>query len=323
MANDGLSAGAVARRLGVAVTTLRTWHQRYGLGPSEHVFGHHRRYTAEDLARLEIMQRLTAEGVTPAEAARWARLAPDALLQDADKVPAPKVPKAGRRHTSRARAGGGFTIPLGRASPAARGLARAAVRLDSASMREILERAVEADGVVSTWDNVLRPVLVGIGTRHTVTRRLIDAEHLLSRTSSEVLGAVPRPASTIAGTRILLACADEEQHSLPLEALAAALAQAGVACRMLGARVPPAALVESVRRTGPAVVVLWSHAAETADVNQLRGLVTARGRPLLVLAGGPGWDPESLPSEVVTPASLGDAMSLAMAAADVSDQPNI
>jgi MerR family transcriptional regulator, light-induced transcriptional regulator len=323
VADDGLSAGAVARRLGVAVTTLRTWHQRYGLGPSQHVSGRHRRYTAEDVARLEIMQRLAAEGVAPAEAARWARLAPPgALLRDPATVPTPKVPAVERQGTSRARAGGGFTIPLGRAGPAARGLARAAVRLDSAGMREILERAIEADDVVATWDNVLRPVLVGIGKRHVVTRSLVDVEHLLSRTSSEVLGAVPRPASTTTRARILLACTDEEQHSLPLEALAAALAQAGVACRMLGARVPPGALIDSVRRTGPAVVVLWAHAAETADVNQLRGLLAGPRRPLLVLAGGPGWDPESLPSEVVTPASLRDAMSLAMAAADVSDWPS-
>ena len=323
MADDGLSAGAIARRLGVAVTTLRTWHQRYGLGPSQHVSGRHRRYTAEDLARLEIMQRLAAEGVAPAEAARWARLAPaDALLHDPAKVPTPKVRPVERQGTSRARAGGGFTIPLGRAGPAARGLARAAVRLDSAKMREILERAIEADDVVATWDNVLRPVLVGIGKRHLVTRSLVDVEHLLSRTSSEVLGAVPRPASAITRARILLACTDEEQHSLPLEALAAALAQAGVACRMLGARVPPAALIDSVRRTGPTVVVLWAHTAETADVHQLRGLLAGPRRPLLVLAGGPGWDPESLPSEVVTPANLRDAMSLAMAAADVSDWPS-
>ncbi len=324
MADDGLSAGAVARRLGVAVTTLRTWHQRYGLGPSQHVSGRHRRYTAEDLARLEIMQRLAAEGVAPSEAARWARLAPpDAWLHDPAKVPTPKVPEVERQGTSsRARAGGGFTIPLGRAGRAARGLARAAVRLDSAKMREILERAIEADDVVATWDNVLRPVLVGIGKRHLVTRSLVDVEHLLSRTSSEVLGAVPRPASAITRARILLACTDEEQHSLPLEALAAALAQAGMACRMLGARVPPVALIDSVRRTGPAVVVLWAHTAETADVNQLRGLLAGPRRPLLVLAGGPGWDPESLPSEVVTPASLRDAVSLAMAAADVSDWPS-
>nr|BFE66710.1 hypothetical protein GCM10020092_000110 [Actinoplanes digitatis] len=76
MADEALTAGAVARRLGVAVTTLRTWHQRYGLGPSHHVPGHHRRYTPEDMARLQVMRRLTARGVTPAEAAAWARHAP-------------------------------------------------------------------------------------------------------------------------------------------------------------------------------------------------------------------------------------------------------
>ncbi|HYN95703.1 MAG TPA: MerR family transcriptional regulator, partial [Pilimelia sp.] len=89
MADEGLSAGAVARRLGVAVTTLRTWHQRYGLGPSHHEPGHHRRYTPEDLARLEVMRRLTAQGVTPAEAARWARRVPTDVASGAapDRVP--------------------------------------------------------------------------------------------------------------------------------------------------------------------------------------------------------------------------------------------
>jgi MerR family transcriptional regulator, light-induced transcriptional regulator len=307
--DNGLSAGAVARRLGIAVTTLRTWHQRYGLGPSHHVRGHHRRYTAEDVARLEVMQRLTAEGVPAADAARWVRQVPEALLYD----------PAQRPETPGSHAGGGLTIPVRRAGPAARGFARAGMRLDSAAMREILERAIAADGVVSTWDDVLRPVLVGIGERHTVTRRLIDVEHLLTRTASEVLGAVPRPASAVTSARILLACADEEQHSLPLEALAAALAEVGVPCRMLGARVPPSALIDSIKRTGPAVVVVWSQATGTADVDQLRGLLTSPGRPLLLLAGGPGWDAESLPPAVVTPVSLDDALRLAMAAADATE----
>jgi MerR family transcriptional regulator, light-induced transcriptional regulator len=312
VADEALSAGAVARRLGVAVTTLRTWHQRYGLGPTQHVPGHHRRYTAEDLARLEVMRRLTAEGVTPAEAARWAKHAPD--MPPADQAgQAPERP-------AEARAGGGFAIPVGRAGPAARGLARAAVRLDSASMREIMERSVAEHGVVSTWDNVFRPVLTGIGDRHASTKRLIEVEHLFSRTATEVLASVPRPPSTAVPARILLACTDEEQHSLPLEAMAAALAQRGIPCRMLGARVPPAALAEAVARTGPAVVLLWSQAPGTADVEQLRPLVSGRGRPLLVLAGGPGWAHASLPPGVVAPANLGEALRLAAAAGRPSDQ---
>ncbi|MEV4623056.1 MerR family transcriptional regulator [Asanoa sp. NPDC049573] len=298
MADEGLSAGAVARRLGVAVTTLRTWHQRYGLGPSSHVPGHHRRYTVEDLSRLEVMRRLTAEGIAPAEAARWARYAPDV-------PPAPPAPAA-----RPARDGGGFAIPVGRAGPTARGLARAAIRLDVDAMREIMSRAVAEQGVVSAWDEVLRPVLAGIGERHMATKRLIEVEHLFTRTATEVFAAVPRPREA-EPPRILLACADEEQHSLPLEAMAAALATAGVASRLLGARVPSVALADAVDRTGPDVVMIWSHAPDTADPAQLVVLQDAPRRPVLILAGGPGWSVETLPSGVVAPASLAEAVQLA------------
>ncbi|SNT45002.1 B12 binding domain-containing protein [Asanoa hainanensis] len=297
MADEALSAGAVARRLGVAVTTLRTWHQRYGLGPSGHVPGHHRRYTAEDLSRLEVMRRLTAEGIAPAEAARWARYAPDVPPSDESPGPVPT------------RAGGGFAIPVGRAGPTARGLARAAIRLDVGAMREIMARSVTELGVVSTWDLVVRPVLAGIGERHMATKRLIEVEHLFSRTATEVLASVPRPRGG-EPARILLACTDEEQHSLPLEALAAALAADGVPTRLLGARVPPVALSDTVERTGPDVVMLWSHTPETAHVAQLVALQEATRRPVLILAGGPGWVAGALPTGVVAPTSLGEAVRL-------------
>ncbi|WP_312858082.1 MerR family transcriptional regulator, partial [Pseudonocardia pini] len=69
-----LSVASVARRLGVAPATLRTWDRRYGLGPSQHTPGSHRRYGPDDLARLEVMQRALVEGVTPGEAARLAQV---------------------------------------------------------------------------------------------------------------------------------------------------------------------------------------------------------------------------------------------------------
>ncbi len=333
MADEALTAGAVARRLGVAVTTLRTWHQRYGLGPSHHVPGHHRRYTVEDLARLEIMRRLTAEGVPPAEAARWARRtsvpplspssasspstappvpAPAPLSADGDDAPAPG------RHA--ARHGGGNTIPLGRAGPVARGLARAAMRLDVATMREILERSIATTGVVATWDDVIVPVLIGIGQRHALTNQIVEVEHLTSRTVSEVLGAVPRPPAGSGPTQVLLACADEEQHTLALEALAAALAEAGTACRLLGARVPPDALSDAIERTGPTVVVIWSQLPPTADPAQLTRLLTGPRRPLLVMAAGPGWYGANLPAEVAVPGGLGEAAAITLAAVEPTQQ---
>ena len=64
-----LTVAAVARRLGVAPATLRTWDRRYGLGPSEHIEGEHRRYCPGDLAKLTMMRRLIIAGVAPVEAA--------------------------------------------------------------------------------------------------------------------------------------------------------------------------------------------------------------------------------------------------------------
>src|SRR5262249_4418654 len=153
--DEALSAGAVARRLGVAVTTLRTWHQRYGLGPSRHVPGQHRRYTAQDLNRLEVMLRLTSQGVAPAEAAAWA-------------LSAHRTAAAGQT-----RDGGGQAIPLGHVTPAARGLARAAMRMDAPVMRTLLEDEVAERGVIAAWEDVAVPVLVGIGERYQATQRFV------------------------------------------------------------------------------------------------------------------------------------------------------
>jgi hypothetical protein len=364
VANDGLSAGAAARRLGVAVTTLRTWHQRYGLGPSRHEPGHHRRYTVEDMVRLQVMQRLTAQGVAPAEAAAWARRTPESIpdisrpegvvypspsthsapddsashlasfagaVAPADSAePVLRAAAAAARESilslvesgalipdpapGDGRAGGGQTIALGpRADPAARGLARAAMRLDTPSMRYILESAVTHRGVISAWNNVMMPVLIGIGERYEATERFVEVEHLLSRSVTEALSAVPRPPRDLT-PRILLAAADEEQHTLPLEALAAALAENGVPSRLLGARVPSRALLDAVDRTGPAVVVLWSQLPGTGDVTQLERLLSRPRPPLVVAAAGPGWPIADLPPTATPLSGLAEAVQVASAA---------
>ena len=277
MVEPGLGAGVVSRRLGIAVTTLRTWHQRYGLGPTGHAPGSHRRYTVDDLSRLEAMRQFTGDGIPAAEAAR--------LALAGSLIPHP------------ARAGGGLAIPVGQAGPTARGIAAAAMRLDGATVRTRIMTEVARRGVVSAWTDVVVPVLVGVGDRHHATRQLIEVEHLLSRCVSDVLAALPRPAPA-GPPRVLLACADEEQHSLPLEALDAALAERGYACRMLGARVPPRALANAVIKTGPTMVLLWSHDPSTGSPSQLRALQRHPVRPAIVAAAEPGW--HDIPAGVLT-----------------------
>jgi hypothetical protein len=315
----GLAAGAAARRLGVAVTTLRSWHQRYGLGPSGFRPGRHRRYTLADMARLDEMRRLTSAGVPAARAAT-------AALANAC---GPLIPdEVGRP-------GGGHTIPVSGAGAPARGLAQAAMRMDSTEMTVILDSSLAAHGVIHTWDRMIRPVLAGLGQpgrpvvaglgqpgRPVVAglarpgdpqAHLIGVEHLLSRSISMTLSAVPRPPAA-PSPEVLLACADEEQHTLPLEALAAALAERGLTSRMLGARVPLPVLGSVIGRTGPQVVMVWSHRVETAGPSGLDTLLASRPRPVLIAAAGPGWDAQPLPPEVCRPGDLTEAVSLVLSA---------
>jgi len=280
----GLSAGEAARRIGVAVTTIRTWDQRYGLGPSYREPGRHRRYSEHDLARLELMRRLTVDGVEAAEAARIAK---------ATNVSATQAPPGTRPE------------PLPRTPGTVKGLRRAALALDPADVDRLLGLAL-ADGVIPAWTSVIVPALRGLGSQYAVAGRYIAAEHLLSGAVSAALARVPRPGTR---PRVLLACAPAEQHTLPLEALAAALAECGVASRMLGARVPVSALRDALARTGPAAVLIWAHSPATADGDQIAVAAGTRPRPAIVAACGPGWTAGSLPDGVLLLTSFRKALA--------------
>lgn len=279
----GLTVAAVAHRLGVAPATLRTWDRRYGLGPTAHASGAHRRYAPDDVRRLEVMRELVVQGVSPADAARTA-------LTGAPPS-APDAPVA-RPSTSR--------------EDAVRGLSRAALALDVDAVVTTVARLLGEDGVVSTWERVLVPVLVGAGVRWQTTGEGVDVEHLLCQGIATALQR-HAPQAEEPPRPVLLACAPDDQHELPLRALAAALAEAGHGSRLLGAAVPVDALRAAVRRTGAAVLVVWSQRPETGDPAVLDLPAT---RPATkVVVGGPGW-PEGLPAGVVRAGGLGAATTL-------------
>ncbi len=287
----GLSAGDAARRIGVAVTTIRTWDRRYGLGPTDREPGRHRRYSEQDLARLELMRRLTVNGVDAAEAARIAKAAAGRVGQ------AP--PESGQASPD-----SGAGPPAGPPGTV-KGLRRAALALDPADVDRLLGQAL-ADGVARAWTTVISPTLRGLGRQYATAGRYIAAEHLLSGRVSAALARVPRPHTR---PQVLLACAPAEEHSLPMEALAAALAERGVASRMLGARVPANALRDALARTGPAAVLIWAHSPATADGGQVATAAGARPRPAIVAVCGPGWDPAALPDGVLLLTGFRQALS--------------
>ncbi|MFI8259771.1 MerR family transcriptional regulator [Streptomyces sp. NPDC085665] len=282
-----MSTGAVARRLGVSPTTLRSWERRYAIGPARREPGRHRRWTPGDIARLELMCRLTADGVPPAEAAR-AALGGGTGARGAVAGPT-------------ATPGGPDALPLGAVRPECRGLSRAAVRLDAPTVAELLEAALAENGLVTAWEEVIAPTLHAVGRKWaTAGERYVEVEHLLSWQISAALHRIRPLPEPPRSPPVLLACVPGEQHSLPVEALTAALGQRGVPARMFGAALPAEALHDAVRRTGPRGVVLWAQSRTTADPALARsvagiewGLRGARARPALLLAG-PGWGADAV-----------------------------
>lgn len=340
MEMPALSVAGAARGLGVAPATLRSWERRYGLVPSLHTVGGHRRYGPADLARLQVMHRLVREGVPPGEAAKVAirarvedlelsggpyaalltgmssaaasaarasregasgELASGDLpvgdvpsgdapsgrrLDRADREPLSSAsPSAGTDSAGPTSSGGGRVLALPKAARTVKGLARAAMALDSYSCQRAVTAALATSGAIDTWDRLVRPVLAASGDRWERTGRGVEIEHSFSVI---VAGAFAAHAARLARPSndrpILLASVPGELHDLPLLALHAALADGGMRSHVAGAAMPEEALADAVERLGPPVVFLWSQ----MGIPLLPTLPALRPAPMLVL-GGPGW----------------------------------
>jgi len=302
-----LSVAAVARKLGIAPATLRTWDRRYGIGPAHHAPGTHRRYSADDVARLELMRDALLHGATPAAAASYALSTP---------LPIPDAAET----TLQTRRGDRSEPHLPDAGWHARGLARAATALDADAVRRLLNESITAVGAQATWDVAVRPVLVAVAQRWADTGTGIEIEHLLSDCVTGVFSALAAATPTTTTRPVLLAGMAGDQHQLPIVVLSATLAQRGVTCRSLGPDLPADALVAAIRRTAPAALLLWSQLSDTADPDLLTAL--PRTRPgFRIFIGGPGWAGVPTGPRIVWLSSLQEATDAITAVASAPAPP--
>ena len=266
MDEEKLTVAAVARRIGVAPATLRTWARRYGLGPSGHEAGEHRKYRPEDLAKLIMMRRLIVAGVSPAEAAEQA------------------LAHKGNLNLEQ------IVNSVHDRSDVVDAIVHAAQSLDHNFVEALLRQEISNFGVVDSWHEVMVPVLIIVGDIWSQTGEGIEVEHLLSESITNVLRDFAREIKSPINPRpVLLASVGEELHCLPLHALNAALAELNIECQVLGARTPLAALSSVVTRSAPPAVFLWAQLAKNGDPIFFRNIPSVRPAPRVVL-GGPGWD---------------------------------
>lgn len=287
-----LSVAVVARRLGVAPATLRTWDRRYGIGPRGHTTGRHRRYGPEDVARLELMQQALLRGAGPAEAASYAMRTAAPVYEDVDVV-APREP---------------LLREVGTRSAQVLGLSRAAMAMDAVATQQLIADSIARLGVVAVWQEVLRPVLSALASRWAHSGECVEVEHLVNEcTLAAVIGATPLVATPRNPRPVLLCGAPEEHDGLPLYVLRAALAGAGIGIQLLGPALPAGALAAAVRRTGPAAVVVWARLPRHLAADVFDRVPRTRQRVRL-FACGPGWFTADLPDRVDRLEDLADAV---------------
>ena len=275
MDEELLTVAAVARRLGVAPATLRTWDRRYGLGPSSHEAGEHRRYCPSDLAKLTLMRRLITTGVAPCDAAEKAKAHKGTIkiekLVDSFEVREELVDS----------------------------LHRAAKLLDKLFIETALRKDISANGVIASWTEVIVPLLFLVGDEWEADGSGIEVEHMLTEIIKRILReGVADIKKPINAHPVLLAAVGEEMHCLALHALAASLAEKKIETFFLGARTPLEAISGMVKRSAPPAVFLWAQLSQNSDSKFLTDLPSIRPAPR-VIVGGPGWDPEICTNVVV------------------------
>lgn len=270
-----MTVAAVARRLGVAPATLRTWDRRYGLGPSSHEAGEHRRYCPSDLAKLTVMRRLITTGVAPCDAAVTAKAHKGSItiekIIDSFEVREELVES----------------------------LHRAAKSLDKSFIEAALRKDIASHGVIASWTEVIVPLLFLVGDEWEADGSGIEVEHMLTEIIKRILReGVAEIKQPINSQPVLLAAVGEEMHSLALHALAAALAEKRIETFFLGARTPLEAISGMVKRAAPPAVFLWAQLTQNCDPKFITELPAIRPAPRIIV-GGPGWNPEICANVVV------------------------
>jgi len=260
-----LRIGELSRRSGVSPELLRAWERRYGLLQPTRSNGGLRLYTADDLARVQAMQRHLAAGYAAAEAAELATQLPAA----AEPTP-----------------------------PAAKDeLAAALSSFDDGAAHAVFDSLLAGFSLDTLLRDVVVPYLHELGEGWERGDVSIAQEHFASAFLRGRLLGLARGWGRGIGPAAVLACAPCEQHDLGLIAFGLALRARGWRVIYLGADTPIATLADAARACEPAFVVV--SAVDARTFRRHAGELEQLARTAQLCLGGAGAAKASLETDVV------------------------
>ncbi len=317
METPALRIGAVARRTGVAVATLRAWESRYRVLQPCRTDGGHRLYSEEDVDRVLAVLRLTAQGwsVSAAASSVTAERAPARLglvSTGAGGNAAGGVTGVASRGTDDGHGAPDAHIEMDGADPRRdptsrrleEALARAVRDFDVSMAEGVLDEALARFGVAFALEDVVMPMLRRLGEGWEDDPALIAAEHFATNTLRPRLHLLLLGARNANAPTCVAAAPVNEDHELGVLAAAAVASDLGFRVTYLGGRTPTSALERSVATIRPDVVLIGAMTAHAG-----RGFCASPpdlGAARLVV-GGPGFN--GLESELPQGATHAGALS--------------
>jgi MerR family transcriptional regulator, light-induced transcriptional regulator len=269
MAEGLLRIGELSRRTGLSPDVIRAWERRYDLLQPARTSGGFRLYSANDLARLRLMQHYLGTGLPTAQAAGLVHRVQTAALDSNPGLPPGDVEKA-------------LTV-----------LRESLERFDDAPAGRVLDRLLGVFSPGAVLRDVVLPYLRSVGERWQCGRATVAQEHFASAFIEAWMLGLSRGWGRTGGHRAVLACVPGERHTLGLLASGLALRDLGWRITYLGADTPVTAVDEAAEAVGADVVVLSCALPATLAAAGARVQELARSHALAL--GGAGADDARLP----------------------------
>lgn len=230
----------VSRRTGLKPSTLRAWERRYGVPTPRRTDSSYRLYSDNDISLIRRLIALREQGLSASQAA-------EALLREESRAEERSVETSAEP-----------AVAVDDYTPIRAMLLDAVHRYDPQRFREVLTRACGLGSATTISREVLMPVMEEIGARWQAGEFSIGQEHMASELVASAAGRLIdmlQPPEATAPIVILASFADE-QHAMPLTAVAIEAASSGLRPVLLGARTPAEAIAQAVQRLSPGCVGL-------------------------------------------------------------------
>lgn len=320
-------------RTGLSIATIRAWERRYGVVQPARTPAGYRLYDDAAIDRLIAMRGLIdGQGWRPRQAADRIMTEGWVPAMTHQELTQPELTHQELTHqeeTPPHRATidrpGSETVIV--PSPEGIGaLLEATHRLDIPAMERVLDEQFAAERFELAMERVVFPALRAIGEAWAAGTIDVAKEHAASETIRRRLARF-FDAAGVAGSRpqVIVGAPPGTQHELGAFAFAVACRRAGLSVLYLGANVPLASWVSTVRETTAPVVVMAvvTHADVPTATSVINAVAKEPHAPTCLVGGASAGEVPKQPGTIHLAQPIEDSVAAVLAILELPRHPGI